>query len=175
MLCQLEKDLVNNEIQDNDLVMIGLTGFERNVYFDTTEPKPILMSLDRNFPQNLKPFQGPIAEFNNSMFMYFLYYLTFSRFLQIGRTSLRNRLLIVPCINAPNYRNYMFEHKEYFRNIVDDLKLSCLHAPEMLTDLDIYDFVLNKKTDLHAGGHPKVYVHEKFVDHLYQKIKPKLQ
>lgn len=78
-------------------------------------------------------------------------------------------------MNAPNYRDYVFEHKDYFRKTVDNLKISCLTAPEMLTDLDIYDFISNKKVDLHSGGHPKVYVHEKFVEHLYTKLKPRLQ
>lgn len=175
MLCQLEYDFANNEIKDTDLVVIGLTGFERSVYFDLEESRPVLMASARNFPNNLKAFQGPIAEFNNSMFMFFLYYITLSRFIQVGRTLLKNKFLIVPCMNAPNYRDYVFEHKDYFRKTVDNLKISCLTAPEMLTDLDIYDFISNKKVDLHSGGHPKVYVHEKFVEHLYTKLKPRLQ
>jgi hypothetical protein len=173
MLYQVETDYQQGKILPKDIVLVGLTSYERNLYFSKTEPLPVLMHMKENFPPHLQPYQGPIADFNNSMFMFYFYYLTFFRLLKISESYLNGRMLIVPCINDANYRWFNDSLEKYFTKDILLLRNECLGHGSILTDLNLYSFVEDQKSDLHGGGHPKQIVHERFVNHLIDQLKAK--
>ncbi len=173
MLYQIESDYQQGKILPKDIVLVGLTSYERNIYFSESQAFPVLMHMKENFPRHLQPYQGSIAEFNNSMFMFYFYYLTFFRLIKISESYLNGRMLIVPCINDANYRHFNDSLEKYFTNDILLLRNECLSHGSILTDLNLYSFVDNQEKDLHGGGHPKQIVHERFVNHLIDQLKAK--
>ena len=167
---QIEKDFANGEINEKDLVVVGLTSFERNIYFSNKGPISVLMHMKENFPHKLQKYQGPIADFNNSMFMYYFYYLCLSRLIQLSNNHLKGRLFIVPCINDDNYKNFDPVLEQYFQTDILNFRDECLNSECVITDKNLYNFVESLENDMHSGGHPKQIVHERFVTHLLEVL-----
>jgi hypothetical protein len=173
MLYQIESDIQKERILSTDIILVGLTSYERHIYFSPEQSIPVLMQMKENFPRHLQNYQGPIADFNNSTFMYFLYYLSLYRLIKLSEIYFNHRLLIVPCINDANYKSFNSSLESYFTKDIQNLKTECLENEHFLTDLNLYNFVEKQEEDLHAGGHPKQIVHERFVNHLLDRIESK--
>jgi hypothetical protein len=58
--------------------------------------------------------------------------------------------------------------EKYFQTDILNFRDECLNSEYFITDKNLYDFVELQEDDIHAGGHPKQIVHERFVDHLLE-------
>jgi len=171
ILYQIEHDISEGLISDTDLVFVGLTSIERSIYFGKQKSKAVLLKMKEQFPLHLQDYQAPIIEFKNAMYMFYFYYLCWSRLIQISEKNLNNKLLIVPCINDGGYKHFKASFEEYFKKDIARMQQECLSHPSFITDKNLYDFVNDKSTEIHGCGHPTQIVHNRFVENILKVLK----
>lgn len=150
---QIENDLINNNINDDDLLLVGITDTSKFFWIDDdNNPQHANMGgIDTRWPS--KSFHKEFIKFSNQHHLQYNWYQSIKH-LDMLSGKLNNRLLqqfvFTPVKTTDKLINTVYDFKSIidknysFDNIVD------------WTDLD----------SLHGYKHPKVQFHKQFAEHL---------
>lgn len=173
---RLETDLSNNLINETDLIIIGITGKDRVLYFEDDVPRTILIAYKNTYPDFIKDqntflnyFNDQVITFQNLMFYQYL--------LNTANKKLKNQLYFAFCDSWAMNLNYswpgMIELPDFFKNSMTRLQNEFVNSKYLISKTNLYH---NTTIDeLHPGNHVKEIVHIRFADELYKKLKKKIK
>lgn len=176
LICwQVEKRFELGEITEHDLILIGLTGTQRSMFFSRAHPEPVPFLLS-----NIESYR---AELSDQITKYFTddrilwnYYRDLKSFESI-KQKLNGRLFVIPteCINAElcpwpstyaygTYRVVSLENALFFNKIINQFYNSQLF---LTTDFCLYDF--NTEETILPHGHLNEDAHRSFATKIRQE------
>lgn len=175
MCWQILQKLESGEITEDDLVLIGLTGTQRSMFFSNTSPEPVPFLLS-NIESYRVELSDQITKYFTDDRLLWNYYRDLKSF-ESMKQKINGRLFVIPmehirkelCLwpstnNFGTYRVASLENALFFNKIINQLYNSKLFID---ADCCLYDFY-SKETVL-PHGHLNEDAHRSFAEQIYKK------
>lgn len=168
----LEQDLANGNIEDSDLIIIGITSKDRVLSFSDADPHTILLSYPNTYPNFLKEHEYAFLNYWNDQTISFHNLMLYQYLLNLAKEKLKNQLYFVFCDSNVQTLNYdwpgMTELPDTFKLGMSRLQEEFINSNFVLCQESIY---FNwTESDVHGGNHLKEIVHKRFAEKIYNGL-----
>jgi hypothetical protein len=165
----IDKDISDGVITDNDLIIVGITSPNRWFYLDEKgEPQRPIMGYHWNWPSESfhKEF---VLEIYNTYFIAYNFYNSM-RYLDMLSDKLNGRILLQPVHNSiySYLRDFGKELDADFLKLITTMKDFKSFIDAEYSFSGILDW--KNTNESHGGGHPKEPFHQKFANHVAEKL-----
>jgi len=163
----IEQDMTNNVINlESDLILVGITGPDRWMYFDNsgTWRRPGSQYISTDWPS--KKFYKEFTLHMANDYNFFYNWYTSIKYIDMLSSHLGGRILQQPCLTR--YKDHEYDiSKLTIKSIIEKINIfdSIIDHDHSLWDM------MEDKSDTHAWHHPKEIYHQRFADHLFEILK----
>lgn len=163
----IEEDLANGNIKQDDLILVGITGPDRWMYFTNNGEmrRPGSQYVPMEWPS--KGFYNEyITHIANDYNCVYGWYNSI-KYIDMLSDRLNGRILQQPCLAKYSDKNYNSLENHGLINIIKNMS-----SFKSIIDYDntLWD-MMEDKSDTHAWYHPKEIYHQRFADHLFEILK----
>jgi hypothetical protein len=179
MLWKIDRDIANDDIKNNDLIIIGITTRERALYFGPRKIKSIMLGYPDTWDNRI--FHKSFLNYYNPELNAFDLSKNLRSLLYIEKTKLPNRLFFVETHPfSLNIELSDWEKKSGITPITDYAQIVLKNTYEeikmsgnILNDrkVSLVSGLGQKQRDGLAGGHAPKQWHTLFAEHLFKNIK----
>lgn len=163
----LERDLATGNIEEQDLILVGLTSPTRFSWVMDSGKMATKFIGDTRWADNAKfndLLVGTWATDNNLMWEYWKH----ARYLNLLSSKLGGRLKTVMAVHNLPFMKISFPKYKRHLAWIDSLDLDHLLCPSESLSSFIEEGKLEEQT--HGWLHPKVEVHQRFASHIYDQL-----
>lgn len=175
ILWQIETDLANGTIGGSDLVIVGITSCDRiakiTEFREKIRCENLHMAWPVSWPEDLRPSHPHLVKWFTLETAKFLQAIFLSHLLGLAKSVLSDRLYFVECYPLHGPEGKEDKHCEEYKLIVSRIFTELQNSGLLLSDNHFFYKVFDN--DLLGGGHPKLHVHQRWAEEIYNNCRHK--